>query len=224
MGCARLDREESKREEGGLMIPAQITMNEARRLLDYRDGMLFWRHRASGRRADLRAVTLGNDRARIVIGGVKLDAKYIVWNWHHGLTKSLIRCADGDERNIAIENLEEAGEFIGPLSDHKKTKCPCCSQAVPVPTVDMIAFQCCLTNREKKILEAVWRGNGMPVFADRIFQAMYEDDPDGGPGQAKMYREFKVALHHARKKLKGSGVDVENIGYRKGYRLIIGEN
>ncbi len=56
---------------------------------------------------------------------------------------------------------------------------------------------------------------------ERVFDVMYEDDPDGGPGQAKMYRAFKVALCHLRKKLKGSGIGIENVGYRAGYRLIM---
>lgn len=102
--------------------------------------------------------------------------------------------------------------------------CPCCRQAVRAPTVEMIVDRYSLTPIEARVLGAIWRGKGMPVITERIFTAMYIDDPDGGPSQSKMYLAFKVALCHLRKKIRGSGIDVINQGYRRGYRLIVGEN
>lgn len=102
-------------------------------------------------------------------------------------------------------------------------ECPCCHQPVRVPTVDIIADHYKLTPMEKRILGAIWRGKGMPVHTERIFDAMYEDDPDGGPSPGKMYAAFKVGLCHMRAKLEGSGVSIETVGYRRGYRLILGE-
>lgn len=61
----------------------------------------------------------------------------------------------------------------------------------------------------------------MPVSTQRIFDAMYADDPDGGPTAAKMYGAFKYALCHLRKRLVGSGYRIENAGYCMGYRLVI---
>jgi hypothetical protein len=52
---------------------------------------------------------------------------------------------------------------------------------------------------------------------------MYVDDPDGGPTPTKMYLAFKVALCHLREKLAGSGIGIENVGYRQGYRLVLGQ-
>lgn len=75
---------------------------------------------------------------------------------------------------------------------------------------------------QSRILGAVWKGRGHPVITERIFDAMYADDPDGGPTPARMYGAFKVALCHLRARLKGSGISIENVGYRRGYRLVIG--
>jgi hypothetical protein len=102
-------------------------------------------------------------------------------------------------------------------------KCPCCSQPVTAPTPDMVADLCMLRPLQKRILEAVWRGKGMPVMTERIFDAMYYDHPDGGGSQSRMYNAFKVALCGMRKLLAehNTGVWIETVGYRQGYRLKI---
>lgn len=100
-------------------------------------------------------------------------------------------------------------------------QCPCCRQRVHVPDVEIIIDHYGVTAGEANVLRAVWRGKGLPVQAERIFDVMYADDPDGGPSPSRMYSAFKVALCHLRKKLKGSGVSIENAGYRRGYRLIM---
>lgn len=61
-----------------------------------------------------------------------------------------------------------------------------------------------------------------PVQTERIFGAMYRDDSDGGPSPTRMYEAFKVALCHLRARLEGSGITIEIVGYRRGYRLVIG--
>lgn len=102
--------------------------------------------------------------------------------------------------------------------------CPCCQQAVAAPTLEIVIDRFGLTSLEGKILTAIWKGRGMPVMTNRIFYYMYADDPDGGPENSKMYLSFKVALFHMRQKLAGSGIGIENVGYRLGYRLVIGSN
>lgn len=77
---------------------------------------------------------------------------------------------------------------------------------------------------EARILRAVWRGKGLPVRAQKIYDEMYADDPDGGPSASNAYASFKSALCYLRGRLKGSGVSIETVGYRKGYRLILGEH
>lgn len=99
--------------------------------------------------------------------------------------------------------------------------CPCCRQTVRVPNVDLVIDVFGLTPMEGSVLRAIWRGNGQAVMPSRIFDLMYQGDPDGGPGQQLMYKAFKVALCRLRSKLKASGISVENLGYRQGYRLIL---
>lgn len=100
--------------------------------------------------------------------------------------------------------------------------CPCCKQRVAVPTLEIVIDRYKVTPLEARILGAVWRGKGMPVMTERIFDAMYSDDPDGGPSPTRMYAAFKVALCHLRARLAGSGISVQNVGYRAGYRLVMG--
>lgn len=101
--------------------------------------------------------------------------------------------------------------------------CPCCKQPVRVPSLEIIVNHYKVTPLEARILGAVWKGRGMPVATERVFDAMYQDDPDGGPSPPRMYQAFKVALCHLRARLKGSGVGIRNVGYRRGYALVIGE-
>lgn len=105
----------------------------------------------------------------------------------------------------------------------KSIPCPCCGQSVHVPSVDIVIDYYSITPLEARILRAIWKGRGLPVMTERIFDAMYEDDPDGGPSPARMYSAFKVALCRMRSRLEGSGISIENVGYRQGYRLIIGD-
>jgi len=106
----------------------------------------------------------------------------------------------------------------------KPVECPCCRQAVGIPTIEMIIDHYNVSALEARILRAVWRGKGHPVQTERIFDAMYADDPDGGPSLTSMYAALKGALHRLRRRIEGSGISIENAGYRRGYRLVIGEN
>lgn len=100
--------------------------------------------------------------------------------------------------------------------------CPCCQQSVRVPSLAIVIDHYKVTPLEARILGAIWKGKGHPVQTERIFDAMYADDPDGGPSPTRMYAAFKVALCHLRVRLGGSGVSIENVGYRRGYRLVMG--
>lgn len=204
------------------MIKNQLTLQEARRLLDYRDGDLYWLHAASGRRPDLRATIRSADRVQINVGGAKLDAQYAVWNWHHGITRHQIVFANGDRSDVRIENLREVEKVISTQSARPAMRCPCCSQDVPVPPAYVVAVNCNLKPMEARILEAIWDGGGRPIQAEKIFDRMYADDPDGGPAPARMYSALKESMVGLRKKLAGSGVGIETVGYRAGWRLVLG--
>lgn len=106
---------------------------------------------------------------------------------------------------------------------YKPIPCPCCAQPVSIPALNVVIDHFKVTPLEARILQAVWKGKGHPVQTERIFDAMYVDDPDGGPTPTKMYLAFKVALCHLRKKLAGSGIGIENVGYRQGFRLVLGQ-
>ena len=71
-------------------------------------------------------------------------------------------------------------------------------------------------------MDAVWRGAGLPVRSERIFDAMYEDDPDGGHSPQRMYATMKESMVRMKQKLEGSGISIENAGYRAGFRLVLG--
>lgn len=96
-----------------------------------------------------------------------------------------------------------------------------CSQPVDVPTLDVVIRKYELPPLQAKILRAIWNGNGHPVLPGKVFDLMYEDDIDGGPSDAEMYRAFKVALCRLRSRIEGSGVSIESVGYRAGYRLVL---
>lgn len=102
--------------------------------------------------------------------------------------------------------------------------CPCCGQVVGTPSLEIVVQTYGISAFEARILGAVWRGKGRPVQTERIFDAMYADDPDGGPSHTKMYQAFKFGLHRLRDRLTGSGVLIENVGYRRGYRLLLKES
>lgn len=74
---------------------------------------------------------------------------------------------------------------------------------------------------QEVVLAAIWRGKGMAVPTQRIFDAMYADDPDGGPSPQGMYSALADRLLKLRKKLEGSGVSIEAVPYRRGYRIVM---
>lgn len=101
--------------------------------------------------------------------------------------------------------------------------CPCCRRPVILPTVEIVIDRYNVTPLEASIFRAVWKGKGLSVQTERIFDAMYADDADGGPSPTKMYVAFKIALCRLRKRIEGSGYSIENVGYRRGYKLVIGK-
>ncbi len=123
-----------------------------------------------------------------------------------------------------VRPVKDALGIIKQLGDGKaKTiPCPCCAMPTNAPTMLIVVDHYKVTPLEATILSAVWRGKGHPVQTERILDSMYADDPDGGPSATQMYRAFKVALCRLRARLEGSGISIVNVGYRRGYRLVIG--
>lgn len=116
---------------------------------------------------------------------------------------------------------EPALKPIEPPKHYTEIECPCCKKNVAAPSLDIVIDHYGIPPAQARILEAVWKGKGLPVQTERIFDAMYADDPDGGPSHGAMYSAFKVALCHLRNRLQGSGITIDNVGYRQGYRLVL---
>lgn len=114
-------------------------------------------------------------------------------------------------------------DVIEPPRDFEKIDCPMCGQIVNAPSVEMIIEHFKIPKMEARVLTAIWEGEGKPVLAQKIFDAMYEDDIDGGPADGTMYNAFKLCLFKLRRRLEGIGIVIVNAGYGRGYRLVIKE-
>jgi hypothetical protein len=189
--------------------------------------------------SELMRKTTGGDPVWVISLGSRQEVRrymrcYLVWNWHYGKTERILRPLDGDHLNDCIGNIGFAGPLPQeempepapapqPLESKYGVNCPCCGAGVQVMTADLATQVYGITEQQARILRAIWSGKGKPVHMERVFSEMYADDPDGGPTQEKMYLAFKVAMSHLRTKLEGSGISVETVGYRQGYRLILGD-
>lgn len=85
----------------------------------------------------------------------------------------------------------------------------------------MLIDVCGISKDQGDVLAAIWRGKGVVVPTQRIFDAMYADDPNGGPSTERMYSALKLRLNKLRKKLEGTGVGIEAVYYRRGYRIVM---
>jgi len=218
----------------------QISKEQAQYLFAYDDGRLVWRSKERRKRDDAGyeyyRKSSGQDPVWVVLlgprGGQRLYMRrYLVWNWHYGHTDHELIPLDGNHLNDRIENIGFAGPLSkeeaapSPAPAEQETKfgvhCPCCGGGVQVMSADLAVQVYGIPDQQARILRAVWSGKGAPAQMERVFAEMYSDDPDGGPTQDKMYKAFKVAFSHLRDKLKDSGIAIETVGYRQGYRLIL---
>jgi hypothetical protein len=229
----------------------QMSYERARALFDYRDGELFWKRMESGRREDLRATRVNTSESGGKVVGLsrlkKYAAHYLIWNWHFGETEHAITFRDGDRMNCRIENLMQVPKSIRyTRKEHRRIPradilppqpnflhgelhltdlridCPCCGQSVAGIPYHLLAMKYDLQPMEERVLKAVWDGGGRPVFAEKIFDEMYVDDPDGGPPVNRMYATMKECMSRIKSKMRGSGVTIENVGYRAGFRIVLG--
>ncbi|NJL06837.1 MAG: hypothetical protein HC900_00175 [Methylacidiphilales bacterium] len=223
--------------------PAQIGLDAARHLFDYcEDGRLLWRRREGKRRDDAGSeifrkrsddrpvwfVTLGPRENR-----TRYMRRYLVWNWHHGITDRVLFPANGDPLDDRIENIALGDALDVPRCDHVEPAtapaidagavCPCCRSRVPVLPLAALISGLLLPPQQATILSMVWAANGRPIIAERIIDALYADDPDGGPSPAKAYAFFKTQLSLLRGRLKGFGVSIETAPGNRGYWLKLGE-
>lgn len=88
-----------------------------------------------------------------------------------------------------------------------------------IPLLDDIVATAELTTMEEAALVSLWKGRGLPVTTQRIFDAMYADDPDGGPSLSRVYFDFNSVLTSLRDKLSVFGFEI--IGGHGAYRVTL---
>ncbi|MES0016149.1 hypothetical protein [Mesorhizobium sp. M0036] len=90
-----------------------------------------------------------------------------------------------------------------------------------VPALDHLLASREIKGFEAAVLAEVWRGKGMRVASERLWDAMYADDPDGGPASTqRMYADLRGAIYSLNTRLNDSGISVLR-DYRSGFRLAL---
>lgn len=97
------------------------------------------------------------------------------------------------------------------------TACPCCAQAVDVPDLETLIEDRGITGSPAALLRAVWAARGHRLPTERVFDALFADDPNGGPSPSSMYLRTRRAHQYLNEALAGSGVSVVRV--RGGWRL-----
>lgn len=86
-----------------------------------------------------------------------------------------------------------------------------------VPTLSVISALAGLSLYEHRVLEVIWSAKGQPIRAERIADAVWHDDIDGGPDGA--LRAVHVLVHRLRGKLAGTAVRIGLGGQHRAYRI-----
>lgn len=103
--------------------------------------------------------------------------------------------------------------------------CPCCRKTPILPDLTVLLIDLMnergLTENAQSVLEALYLAAGRPVLAEKLFDRMYDHDPDGGPSPARMYADLNAALAELNAALDCTGLAVVRQGRRDGWRLIL---
>jgi hypothetical protein len=99
------------------------------------------------------------------------------------------------------------------------TGCPLCGHSIRSLSVRDVITTIELTEHEEHVLETVWQGKGLPVPTERLFDAMWSNDPAGGLHPTRMYAHLHKAMNGLEKKLEGTGISIKSAGRHKGLRL-----
>ncbi|PZX39379.1 hypothetical protein LY56_02912 [Roseinatronobacter thiooxidans] len=81
--------------------------------------------------------------------------------------------------------------------------CPMCNARAGAATIDRLVQSSNVTGMPEAVLRAVWASAGRTVTTLDLFDAMYVDDPDGGPSQARMYEDLHDAINVVNVSLAG---------------------
>lgn len=80
--------------------------------------------------------------------------------------------------------------------------CPCCGQALPPEEPEGLG----LRGKRKILFDLVRKAGKHGIRADRLFSALYDDDPNGGPNTG--LKIIAVHICHANKVLKRFGLRI----------------
>jgi len=96
-----------------------LTQEEAHRLFEYRDGVLYWRERpVQSRKAkgNMEAGTQSHGYKKVTVDQRRYYVHQIVFLMHHGFIPKIVDHVDQDKNNNRIENLREANKAINSLN------------------------------------------------------------------------------------------------------------
>jgi hypothetical protein len=102
-------------------------------------------------------------------------------------------------------------------------RCPMCQPPDPAHATKLDALVLglirghSLSENAEALLRAVFSADGLPISTSEIFDAMYADDPDGGPSLGVMYSDANAAYAELQSALDGTGVGV--VRRDRGWRL-----
>lgn len=98
--------------------------------------------------------------------------------------------------------------------------CPCCGQLLQGEVEKaVLSLRRPLSKGQERILMYLARYCGRWVYTDALIDAVYWDDPEGGPDNAR--NVMSVQVWWLRKKLSGTGLEIEGIGGRGGRRRLV---
>ena len=93
--------------------------------------------------------------------------------------------------------------------------CPMCRASVPVPDLDDLLDLPGVTPHAGAVLTAVWEAQGKALTSHALFDAIYADDPDGGPSsQTQCYADLRRTATALNGALAGSGVVLARLPQR----------
>ncbi len=103
----------------------------------------------------------------------------------------------------------------------QRPACPMCGAGEGVRSIDDFVRHHRIKGHPEAILRAVWASSGQIMTTERLFDALYADDPDGGPSRTKMHADLHAAVRTVNTMLAGT-LRVEQVGAKRGrWRLRI---
>jgi hypothetical protein len=89
--------------------------------------------------------------------------------------------------------------------------CKCCGQTLPSSPIlpDLVTG-----GKQRELIDAVWRAGRYGIKTEQLFQVLYQDDPEGGPGTG--HRALHALICYTNRKLRPQGFIIYGDGQRSG--------